>query len=57
MHVGLLIGVSGGPTLGQHKYKIGLTFKHQIAIHVKKLSEMSLVILKVYYIYYIILFR
>ena len=37
----VLIGAGGGPTLGQHKYN--RAYFHQIAIHVKNISEMSLV--------------
>ena len=48
----VLIGVGGGPTLGQHKYKNRAYFQTPDRDTCHKLSEMSFVIFKVYYIYY-----
>ena len=52
IYMPVLIGVGGGPTLGQHKYKNRAYFQTPDRYTCQKLSEMSLVIFKVYYIYY-----
>ena len=48
----VLIGVGGGPTLGQHKFNRAYIQTQNRHTCQKTFSEISLVIFKVYYIYY-----